>query len=297
MIRVTIAILFSTFFFNLSHSQFTLDLNKGMTYHLQESLDIDGAEISITMPSQFAHNYVIELVEMTGLPMTFKLVQSREITKAMAYLTREDAYLVYNESFLNQIKQNSYNDWSAIYVLIHEIGHLLIKHPESDAEDIAKRREHELQADHFAGFWLNKLGATSQEAIQYTEKLKSSSNGFHPGKEQRIHSIIAGWNKANKKYKQHNLQHCNSQIGSITFVNETNTSFVLLLTNARSYSSKKEISISPGTSKTIDLNVANGLESYKYSANKQIPGFYSSNAAFSGTIKVIPCKTQVVILK
>lgn len=295
MIRIIIVIFFTLFLSkNPCYAQFTINLSKGMTFHLQESVEFDGAEIDITMPSQFAHNYVTELVEMTGLPMTFKLVQTNSefLDHALAYLDGDDQYLIYNENFIKQVRANSHGDWTPLFILVHEIGHLLIKHPYS--EDQKEKKKYELQADYFAGFWLNKLGATIQEAIQYAEQLPRQSKGYHPSRENRIKAISEGWNKANKKSQNISNTPCQTNMGSATFVNETNTPFVLIIRKGN-YSNKIEVSISPGTSQTIDLKESDNM--HKYSAHEKENGFYRMAPSFTGTISVIPCKTQVVILK
>lgn len=289
---LTIA-LFLKIFISNSNAQFTLDLSQGMNFHLQETIEYeDGVEIDIMMPSQFAHNYVTNLVKMTGMPMTFQLVQTNSefLHNAMAHIDRDKSYLIYNENFIKKIKDESFNDWSALFVLVHEIGHLLIRHPYS--EDHKIKKEYELQADHFAGFWLNKLGATVEEAIQYSKEFTAQPRDYHPPKEQRIKAIIKGWNDAKGTGL---MPTCVQTEGSLTFVNESTIRLAITIKSRINRDNQIRIILMPGASKTIKLNES-GNE-YRYYASQKMDVGVSLGTLFEGEVSVIPCKTQIEILK
>lgn len=280
----------------MSYSQFTLNLDKGHSLHIQHSIDYDGAEIEIALPSFAAKEYTEKIVAFTGLPRKFKLVQSNNIQRAMAHFDGKNHYLIYNEDFFSRIKTSGYSDWPAIFVLVHEIGHLLIHHPPE--EDIQKARTHELEADQFAGFGLNKLGATVQEALSYIDNFSQNGKGNHPSKDKRIKAITDGWNMGNLNAESVNGP-CNSNEGSITFVNECQTRMQIYLRNERTKKSHKII-LGKGGSETIHLNALSG----SYSYNAETPAgdrlalkLNLDYPKVAGSLKIIPCKTQVIALK
>jgi len=295
-----IALLLITNTYNCQ-AQFTLDLSRGMHFHLQESIEYeDGVEIDIMMPSQFAHNYVTNLVKMTGMPMTFKLVQSNSefLDKAIAHVDGDESYLIYNEDFIKKIKGESYNDWSALFVLVHEIGHLLIRHPYS--EDHKVKREYELQADHFAGFWLNKLGATAEEAIQYVKNLDKDPIGFHPSRISRIKAVTEGWNFSNQNVTRiidDSLRNCNSSFGYVTFVNELSNKVSISVVSKRTMK-HTDFYLAPNESKTVRLNSRDNEFKYLARSDEIVGlGMNAKYVTYNGVLSIIPCKTQIEILK
>ena len=79
-------------------------------------------------------------------------------------------------------------------LLAHEVGHHLNGHTIRKGGSTPGL---ELEADEFAGFILQKLGATlqqSQHVMHYIAKAKESRT--HPGKNSRLQAIEKGWNKA-----------------------------------------------------------------------------------------------------
>jgi len=91
-------------------------------------------------------------------------------------------------------RANTPDWWRAVFLLSHELGHLLdgnAPYARSDSE----KREVELQADRFAGFAMRKMGcrtvAQAQAPIQQEYDRPGSS---HPTMAERLEAIRRGFN-------------------------------------------------------------------------------------------------------
>lgn len=286
--------------FSRSFAQFTIDLSKGHSLHIQHAIEFnDGVKIEIALPSLAAKEYTDKIVAFTGLPIKFKLVQSTDIPTAMAHFDGKNHYLIYNEDFFSRIKASGYSDWPAIFVLVHEIGHLLIQHP--SVEDTKKRKDQELEADQFAGYGLCRLGATVQEALSYIDHFSNEEQGNHPDRNKRIKAITDGWNMGNLDAESVNGP-CNSNDGNITFVNESASRLKLKISyKLKGQSKYNELILSIGSAETIMLDRLNDFTyTYKayapYTSMGRTYSMWDNSPKFAGTFNVIPCKTQVFTL-
>ena len=139
-----------------------------------------------------AQKIVTEIMNAVGLKPNFILKPAR-VTNIEAAVSRHKRYILYNPEFINWINKATQNKWGAIALLAHEIGHHLNGHT------LKKRGNSllELEADEFAGFVLNKLGASleqSQRIMNYIAKEQRSQT--HPARADRMLAIKTGWNKA-----------------------------------------------------------------------------------------------------
>lgn len=134
-----------------------------------------------------------EIINAAGLQPNFELRQA-DVMNIEASISHRKRYILYNPAYIAQINQLTGDKWAALALLAHEVGHHLNGHT------IKKRGSNpkdELEADEFAGFILQKLGATlaqSQEVMKYIATMEGSST--HPGRISRMLAIAKGWNKA-----------------------------------------------------------------------------------------------------
>lgn len=135
---------------------------------------------------------VIEIMNAVGLKPNF-ILKPAKVTNIEASVSKHQRYILYNPEFISWINNTCKDQWTAIALLAHEIGHHLNGHT-------LKRRGNnrlELEADEFAGFVLNKLGASleqSQHIMNYIAKTQESET--HPARADRMLAIKTGWNKA-----------------------------------------------------------------------------------------------------
>ncbi|HAO45381.1 MAG TPA: hypothetical protein PLZ45_08600 [Ferruginibacter sp.] len=113
-----------------------------------------------------------------------------------------DRYIVFDRLFLQQYEKNT-NKWFVMGVVAHELGHHLNGHTLSG---YGSRPDKELEADAFAGFILQKLGASREEAKAMFSFLgENDGPPTHPKRAQRYLAIERGWNEAANKSGYANL--------------------------------------------------------------------------------------------
>lgn len=143
-----------------------------------------------------AKDAVDNIVRHTGLTTNFQTVENNNLSTANAYIKDKQRYIAYNPGFMLRVKDRTKTDWGAVSVLAHEIGHHLSGHTL-----ITKKRDpkEELEADHFSGFILYKMGASLEEAQACILLVNlNSSSVTHPPREERLNAITTGWLDANK---------------------------------------------------------------------------------------------------
>ncbi len=113
-----------------------------------------------------------------------------------------DRYMLFDRLFLQRFEKTT-NKWFVAGVVAHELGHHLNGHTLSG---YGSRPDKELEADAFAGFILQKLGATREEAKAMFSFLNETQGPpTHPKRAQRYLAIERGWNEASKKSGYANL--------------------------------------------------------------------------------------------
>jgi hypothetical protein len=171
----------------------------GQTINLTSSCSYYGEKLPTTISISYsdfeAQTSLNKILSASGLPTNFTLV-SGNIPNACATLKYNEAskslerFIIYNPTFMKRVKNNT-NDWAALSILAHEVGHHLSGH---SLRVGGSRPDLELEADRFSGFILYKLGATIDEATA-AMNLLSNPNGTitHPSKFLRISAIREGW--------------------------------------------------------------------------------------------------------
>jgi hypothetical protein len=145
--------------------------------------------------SDDARAVVQRIIGAIGIPMTsFEVRASNDVGNAEATTENggRDRLILYNPKWMEGLKSSTTN-WSDWVVLAHEVGHHVAFHmdpsfPNHDAE---------LQADYFAGFILNRLGAPLAD-VQLAMAMVSSDQATtsHPAKALRVAEVKKGWEAA-----------------------------------------------------------------------------------------------------
>lgn len=149
--------------------------------------------INMNAANPTAEKVVQDILSVIGLRANFEL-RSANVPTAAAVVKKGKRYILYNPQFMNNIISATGNNWAAVSILAHEIGHHLSGHT-LDAE--SSKPATELEADEFSGFVLQKMGASltdAQAAMAAIASVKGSHT--HPPKNNRLTAIAAGWGKA-----------------------------------------------------------------------------------------------------
>lgn len=159
---------------------------------------------TITFPTKietFASNreaeqVVAQIVEVVaGMSKGFEVREAPILrNNAAAAICNDQRYIFYGGDFMNAIVNQTGSYWSAVGVMAHEVGHHIHGHT---LDDEGSTPDIELEADHFLGFVLQKLGADIEEAKMAIDLIASSFiTPTHPAREKRLAKIEEGWLKS-----------------------------------------------------------------------------------------------------
>jgi hypothetical protein len=141
-----------------------------------------------------AEQVVGRIVGALGLTQNFA-IRAAGIPNAAATLdlATKKRYLLYSQTFIQDMRRATGSQWAAMSVMAHEIAHHLNNHTLEPNRD----PRFEIEADYTSGFVLQRLGATlaeAQSAINYLPISTASST--HPAKHDRLAAIANGWTKS-----------------------------------------------------------------------------------------------------
>jgi predicted Zn-dependent protease len=146
-------------------------------------------EITAWESNEGARSALDRIMKFTGLPQNF-IIMAADVPNAAAITYESRRFILYNQSFIQKIRDYTNSDWSAISILAHEIGHHLSGH---NLDNLGSRPSKELEADLFSGFVLYKMGATLDEATRAMQIVSEYGSATHPGRSARIAAITRGW--------------------------------------------------------------------------------------------------------
>ena len=134
-----------------------------------------------------------QILNVVGVNVEFELKEAN-VLNIEAKISHKKKYILYSPSFISELNNTAKDKWSVIALLAHEVGHHVKGHTIHRG---GSKPGIELEADEFAGFVLNKLGATvkqSQNVMYFIAKTEASKT--HPSRDSRLQAIEKGWNIA-----------------------------------------------------------------------------------------------------
>lgn len=149
-----------------------------------------------------AKESIEKILRVVGLFPNFKTQQCPKINNALAKnvtnnLGNKERFILYDLEFFDRITQQTNNDWSAISILAHEIGHHLNGHALNDE---GSNHKWELDADEFSGFVLARMGSNLEDAQSAIKSLTNeNATATHPAKADRLAAIEKGWKRGSGK--------------------------------------------------------------------------------------------------
>jgi hypothetical protein len=146
-----------------------------------------------------ADNALNRIMKLTGLPANFQ-IRASSVPNACAVIKCDDdnncdRYILYNQEFMEKIKDETRSNFSELAVLAHEIAHHLSGHTLSN---LGNSYDMELEADKFAGFILYKLGADLNDVKKAFSSLPIQGSETHPPRNARIAAVTNGWYDAKR---------------------------------------------------------------------------------------------------
>jgi tetratricopeptide (TPR) repeat protein len=149
-----------------------------------------------------------KICEITGLQNRFllKALKNYDNCSAICFSNDvgQDRYIQFDRDFLEEYQRKTKNKWFVFGVLAHEIGHHLNGH---SLDGVGSRPHKELEADEFAGFVMQKMGAPLVQAQRIFSFLNETDGPpTHPVKKLRYEAIKRGWDKAAGKITYETLR-------------------------------------------------------------------------------------------
>ncbi|GAB5517913.1 MAG: hypothetical protein RhofKO_01640 [Rhodothermales bacterium] len=140
-----------------------------------------------------AQDAVARVMNFTGLPQNFDIMAAN-VPNAAAVIRGERRLILYNQGFMERVANATSNDWAAISIMAHEIGHHLSGHT---LEAGGSRPKIELESDRFSGYVLQRMGASLDDAqIAMLTLASDTGSDTHPAKSARLAAIQNGWMSA-----------------------------------------------------------------------------------------------------
>ncbi len=134
---------------------------------------------------------ITSIMEYVGLPQNFKIYRG-DIDNALATVVNNQRVIIYNKDLFSTMDEMNSSYWTSLFIIAHEIGH----HLANNISDTSNALSAELDADKFAGFLLNRMGADSNQVVAaVASNLISTSidSKTHPAKEKRIETVKKSW--------------------------------------------------------------------------------------------------------
>ncbi len=143
-------------------------------------------------PTQEAETIVKRITNSVGLAPNFKLLQAN-VPNASAVIEEQQRLILYSLVFIQLITKSTATEWAAWTILAHEIGHHLNGHT---LLGIGSRPPLELQADHFAGHAVRRMGGRLDQALAAYGAMSAAGTVTQPHKSARLEAVTKGWTEA-----------------------------------------------------------------------------------------------------
>jgi hypothetical protein len=170
-------------------------------YQTIEEVDTACAQLGFSADEE-AEIAVDNILAQIGLFRNFTIQECSDINNAVAKnidvgAGRKERFILYDQNFFKRIEDKAANDWAAVSILAHEIGHHLNGHALNDE---GSSHKWELEADEFSGFVLGRMGANADDAKSAINTLQyEKATRTHPAKIDRLAAIEKGWARGNGK--------------------------------------------------------------------------------------------------
>ena len=132
-------------------------------------------------------------------------VRAANVRNAAAAIRGNTRLLLYNPSFMQDIREATDNPWAGISVMAHEIGHHLEAHTITPG---GSNPSDELEADEFSGNVLKRLGASLRDAQAVFRTFSSRGSSTHPPRDARLTAVANGWDRADAPAADARIRDC-----------------------------------------------------------------------------------------
>lgn len=173
-------------------------------FQVEDACGFDKSMVNETVYSfdsdREAESALKRVMRLTGLPANFE-IRAASVPNAAAVIKCDrngnncNRYILYNQGFMEKVKDETKTNYAELAILAHEIAHHLSGHTISNT---GSSYDMELEADKFAGFMLYKMGASIAETKQAFSNLPAQGSSTHPPRSARIAAVTNGWYDAKR---------------------------------------------------------------------------------------------------
>jgi hypothetical protein len=141
-----------------------------------------------------AKEVVNSMLNVVQWKENFNLREQNGIQNAYATISGGQRFIVYDNSFLEDIDSYAKTKWASISIMAHEVGHHYYDHVVSGK---GSNVPSEIEADAFSGYVMQREGATLEQALAAMKAIGTEKQtATHPAKADRLAAITRGWNAA-----------------------------------------------------------------------------------------------------
>jgi hypothetical protein len=154
--------------------------------------DAVNADVYSFGSSAEAQSVVQNITSAAGLRPNFEII-SYNVPNAAAVIQNGIRYILYNPDFISHITQQTGSEWGSWAIMAHEVGHHLNGHT---LQPGGSKPATELEADEFAGFAVQRIGGTLDQALSPYMTMNADGSSTHPPRDARLDAVTKGWNSA-----------------------------------------------------------------------------------------------------
>ena len=142
----------------------------------------------------------------------FSIREQNGIRNAYATIINRVKWIIYDNTFLEDIDAYAATRWASISILAHEMGHHYYNHTISGTGSTPPK---EIEADGLSGYVMQRMGASLNESVAAISTIASDkASSTHPAKKDRIAAITKGWNLAKSEINGGNTGNGNNTGGN-----------------------------------------------------------------------------------
>lgn len=149
--------------------------------------------------AQLAMHLILDAVGMARQISLYAARITKRNIAGFATTIRGERYVVYDREHVPW--PDDVTPWTSVFLVAHEIGHHASSHGHRSDD---REFRHELEADFFAGFAMNKLGASLDDTIRYNAGSRGAT-ATHPASRASREAATRGWQQA-ERIKQRQLR-------------------------------------------------------------------------------------------
>ena len=159
---------------------------------------VPASAVSDAAAEKWMAEMVNKITNVVGLKNRFRLVSLKKYNNCSAVCFNnnigQERFIQFDRDFLEAYQKKTNNQWFVVGVLAHELGHHFNGH---SLDGIGSRPDKEIEADEFAGFILQKLGASAEAAKGIFSFLNETDGPpTHPVRHKRYAAVGKGWDRA-----------------------------------------------------------------------------------------------------